>query len=172
VKSGGVETLEPNTAVSETLTDTTLDGQQVPVDKGIMDSTEVVPADNATTVQPPALATRPRILDHVAQVVEGLGHVGEPRAAKLLYLIVTTRIQDRIVSAVVKGPSSAGKSHLVERVLRLFPPSAYHALSAMSERALAYDRTDLSHRHLVIYESSPVKRRATSSPEASALRKI
>ena len=54
----------------------------------------------------------------------------------------------------VKGPSSAGKSYLVEQVLRLFPESAYHALSAMSEHALVYDDTDLVHRFLVIYEAA------------------
>ena len=46
------------------------------------------------------------------------------------------------------------KSFLTETVLSYFPPSAYYALSAMSEHALAYDQEPLQHRMLVIYEAA------------------
>jgi len=75
---------------------------------------------------------------------------------KLLYLAVTSRLLERPCSVVVKGPSAGGKSFVVERVLALFPPDAYDALSAMSERALAYDREPLVHRMLVVYEAAGV----------------
>jgi hypothetical protein len=78
-------------------------------------------------------------LDRVAEALLAQGVVGEERAVKLLYLVLTTRFLPRPVSAVVKGPSSAGKSFVVERVLSLFPESAYYWLTAMSERLLAYD---------------------------------
>src|SRR5262249_52005473 len=97
------------------------------------------------------LARAPRILDRFADPVTARGLVGEERAAKLLYLSVTSRFLSRPISAVVKGPSSAGKSHLVERVLEFFPESAYYALTRMSERALAYSDVPLKHRLLVIY---------------------
>jgi hypothetical protein len=42
----------------------------------------------------------------------------------------------------------------VESTLRLFPPEASYALSAMSDRALAYSSEPLQHRHLVIYEAA------------------
>ena len=42
------------------------------------------------------------------------------------------------MSVAVKGPSSGGKSYLTGSVLRFFPEDAYHALTAMSERTLAY----------------------------------
>jgi hypothetical protein len=54
----------------------------------------------------------------------------------------------------VKGPSSGGKSYLTERVLGFFPGSAYYALTAMSERALAYSEEPLINRFLVIYEAA------------------
>jgi hypothetical protein len=54
----------------------------------------------------------------------------------------------------VKGPSSGGKSYTVEQVLRFFPETAYYALTAMSEHALAYGEEPLSHRFLVIYEAA------------------
>src|SRR5262249_41625705 len=89
--------------------------------------------------------------------VTARGLVGEERAAKLLYLSVTSRFLSRPISAVVKDPSSAGKSHLVERVLEFFPESAYYALTRMSERALAYSDVPLKHRLLVIYEAAGLR---------------
>lgn len=112
------------------------------------------PSDNRATVQPPDIASTDDILGAVAETVARRGMAGESRAVKLVYLVVTTRLLDRIVSMAVKGPSSAGKSYLVEQVLDLFPPSAFHALSAMSEHALIYDDTDVRHRFLVIYEAA------------------
>jgi hypothetical protein len=52
----------------------------------------------------------------------------------------------------MKGPSAAGKSAAVERVLSFFPGEAYYALTGMSERALAYSKEPLEHRMLVVYE--------------------
>jgi hypothetical protein len=101
-----------------------------------------------------ALATEPDILAKVAETIAARGVAGEERAVKLLYLILTTRVLPRPVCASVKGPSSGGKSYLVEQVLALVPDECYHALSAMSERALAYSEEPLAHRFLVIYEAA------------------
>jgi hypothetical protein len=118
------------------------------------DTSAAIPSIDRTTVQPPPLAYEPNILDLVAAELGEAGMVGESRNARLLYLIVTSRLLDRPCSAVVKGPSAGGKSFLVEQVLALFPPAAYHALSAMSDRALAYDQEPLVHRMLVLYEAA------------------
>src|SRR5689334_9698987 len=80
------------------------------------------------------IAYSSRVLDRVADHLATQGVVGEERAIKLLYLVLTTRFLGRPVSAVVKGPSSAGKSFAVEKVLSLFPPEAYYWLTAMSEK--------------------------------------
>jgi hypothetical protein len=108
---------------------------------------------NAAWEQCEKLAREPRILDRFATDLVECGVVGEARTAKLLYLIVTSRFLERPVSAVIKGPSSGGKSYLTEQVLRFFPESAYYALSAMSEKALAYSTEPLQHRFLVICEA-------------------
>src|SRR5829696_4361125 len=82
------------------------------------------------------------------------GLVGEERAAKLVYLAVRSRLLDRIGSVALKGPSSGGKSVLVERTLSFFPADAFYELSAMSEHALAYSEELLEHRILVLYEAA------------------
>ena len=108
----------------------------------------------AAWVECEGLAREPNILDRFARDFARLGVAGESRLGALLYLAVTSRLLARPVSVAVKGPSSGGKSYTVEQALRFFPESAYHALTAMSEHALAYSDEPLSHRFLVIYEAA------------------
>jgi hypothetical protein len=101
-----------------------------------------------------ALAQKVNILDEFATDLTRVGLVGERRAAKLLYLGITSRLLDRPVSTAVKGPSSGGKSFVVESVLRFFPLEAAYTLTAMSERALVYSQEPLKNRMLVIFETA------------------
>lgn len=101
-----------------------------------------------------SLAKDPAILERFVQDFRCSGVVGEERAGKLLYLVVTSRFLPRPVSAAIKGPSAGGKSYMAEQVLKFFPERANYALSAMSERALAYSEEPLQHRFLVIYEAA------------------
>jgi hypothetical protein len=98
------------------------------------------------------LAHAPDILNRFAREI-GRRVSGEVRTAKLLYLALTSRVLGRPVSVAVKGPSSGGKTYLVERVLDFFPDAAYHALTAMSDRALAYSEEPIKHRFLVFFEA-------------------
>jgi hypothetical protein len=101
-----------------------------------------------------ALAHAEDILERFADGLARSGVAGESRVAKLLYLAITSRLLERPVSVAVKGPSSGGKSYLTEQVLRFFPESAYYALTAMSERTLAYSEEPIKHRFLVLYEAA------------------
>jgi hypothetical protein len=84
------------------------------------------------------LAHHPNILSKLVESIQAVGVVGEERAIKLIYLAMTSRLLSRIVSVAVKGPSSGGKSFVVEVVLKFFPADAFYALTAMSDHALAY----------------------------------
>ncbi len=103
------------------------------------------------------LAGKPRILDQFAETLKSCGVAGEVRIAKVIYLSVTSRLLNHPVSLAIKGPSSSGKSFITEKTLSFFPERAYYALSAMSERALAYSVEPLSHRMLVIYEAAGIR---------------
>ncbi len=98
------------------------------------------------------LALAPDILALFAGEI-GRRVAGEARTAKLLYLALTSRLLEKPVSVAVKGPSSGGKTYLTEQVLSFFPDSAYHALTAMSEKALAYSEEPIKHRFLVFFEA-------------------
>jgi hypothetical protein len=93
-----------------------------------------------------------RILDRLADEVRTRGLVGEERIAQTLYLVLTSRLLDKQVSAGVKGHSASGKSYTVETVAKFFPPESYLEFTAMSERALVYSPEEYSHRTLIVYE--------------------
>ena len=103
------------------------------------------------------LAKDQNILDRFETDLRTLGLIGEEANAKLLFLAVVSRFFKTPISIAVKGPSSGGKSFLVETVLSFFPGSAFYALTAMSEHALAYSNEPLRHLFLIIYEANAME---------------
>lgn len=101
-----------------------------------------------------ALASEPDILARFGEAIQNQGLIGEIRVAKIVYLAVTSRLLEKLASVAIKGPSSAGKSFLMEKVLAFFPASAYYALTTMSEKTLVYTAEPLRNRHLVLYEAA------------------
>ena len=67
------------------------------------------------------LAESPDILVEFVRELERCHLVGERKNAMLLYLALTSRLFEKIVSVVVKGPSSAGKSYLLQEGAGLLP---------------------------------------------------
>lgn len=100
------------------------------------------------------LAQEQDILLRLVEDMEEMGAVGEDRAAKVIYLAMTSRLLERPVSVVVKGPSSAGKSKITDTVVKFFPGEAVCVMSGMSSKYLAYSDEDLRHRMLVIAEAA------------------
>lgn len=98
------------------------------------------------------LAHHPSLLDELCETLSKLGVAVDIRLVKLLYLVLTSRILPRPLSLAVKGPSSGGKSFIVEKVLEFFPQEAYYKLTSMSERALIYSEEPLKNRILVLIE--------------------
>jgi hypothetical protein len=99
------------------------------------------------------LAKAADLLDRVVVAMVSRGLVGEVRNAKLLYLGATARLLEKPISVFVKGPSSSGKSHLIERVIEVLPLSACVNFTTISPRFLAYSNLDLRHKIVVIYEA-------------------
>jgi hypothetical protein len=95
----------------------------------------------------------PDILARFAIDIDRAGFAGDTRVPKLLYLVTITRLFEQPVSAAVKGPSSAGKSFLVKKVLEFLPEAAVHAMTSSSDKSLIYLTESLAHRLLVVYEA-------------------
>lgn len=100
------------------------------------------------------LANSPDILAKFRDSLASIEFVGEDRNASVIFLALVSRLFRKPVSIAVKGPSSGGKSYLVDRVLAHFPAEAVLELTGMSERALLYLEEDISHRHIVLFEAA------------------
>ena len=103
------------------------------------------------------IALNPSILNLLISDLRRMGLVGEERNAKILFLALVSRFLSRPVSISIKGPSSCGKSYVIEQVLKFFPERAFYRLTAMSERALIYSEEQLSERFLIISEASGIE---------------
>ena len=80
--------------------------------------------------------------------------MGERTNGELLYLALTSRLLDKIVSVAVKGPSAGGKSFLVTKEVTFFPERAVYQFTSFSEKTLYYTEEPLSHRHLILTEAA------------------
>jgi hypothetical protein len=103
------------------------------------------------------LATSEDILKLFIRDIRAAGVVGEERNVKIIFLALVTRHLERLVSVVVKGPSSSGKSWIVNQVLGFFPETAYRMLTAASEKALIYSKESYERKYLVFCEADGIK---------------
>jgi len=93
------------------------------------------------------------LLDRVADDLDLIGYVGEPRNKKLAYLIATSRQLPKPLSGIFRAQSGCGKSFLMECVAELMPPEDVHYFSRLTPQALYYLEADaLKHKLLIVDE--------------------
>ena len=85
-----------------------------------------------------SLLRRKGLLDLAAGAMDALGFVGEESTKRLAYLVVTSRLLERPLSALLFAPTSSGKSELLEVLARLLPPEHTEFLSRLTPQALFY----------------------------------
>jgi DNA-binding transcriptional ArsR family regulator len=78
---------------------------------------------------------------------------GETNLLKVLYLVCTSRLFDKAMNAVIKGPSGGGKSYERQHVLKYFPPESKIEFTTLSEKALLYFKDDYCHKILSMGEA-------------------
>ena len=101
----------------------------------------------------------PCLAERVAEAFRALGVVGEQDAALFAWLVLTSRLDERPLGAVIQSSSAAGKSTLAEAALSLVPAEHKVAYSAMTGQALYYlGDADLSHKVLSIAEEEGASR--------------
>lgn len=112
----------------------------------------------------------PNLVHEIIADCHALGIVGEEKLLLAIYLIGTSRLLSRPLSAIVQGKSSTGKSHLVSQVARLFPPEQVLNATRMTPQVL-YHMESLSHMFVVTGERSRVQDDASADATA-ALRQL
>jgi hypothetical protein len=79
---------------------------------------------------------------------------GEVINGKLLYLVATSRLFDKPMSAAIKGTSAGGKSEIRKRVLEFFPSEDIVSFTSLSDKALIYYDGDFVHKILSMGEAA------------------
>ncbi|MCY2990821.1 MAG: toprim domain-containing protein [Planctomycetota bacterium] len=103
----------------------------------------------------------PNLLQRVATDFDACGVVGEETNKLVGYLAATSRKLDKPLAVMIQSSSSAGKTSLMDAVLRLMPPEEQIKYSAMTGQSLFYmGRTNLKHKILAISEEEGVEQAA------------
>lgn len=94
-----------------------------------------------------------KLLFRIKQYLRRQQVVGENINKILLYLIFTSRLMKKPISAIVKGLSSSGKTHLIKQVMTIIPEEGVFVTQEASAKAFFYvQENDLKHRMIVIGE--------------------
>lgn len=100
-----------------------------------------------------ALLKNPRLLDRILEDFARCGVVGEETNKLVAYLASISRKLEEPLAVVIQSSSAAGKSSLMDAVLRLVPEEEQVSYSAMTGQSLFYmGGTDLQHKVLAIAE--------------------
>ena len=108
-----------------------------------------------------ALLRDPRLIARICEDFDRTGLVGEPVNALAGYLAAISRKLTTPLAIIVQSTSAAGKSALMEAVLRLVPEEDRVHYSAMTGQSLFYlGEKDLKHKILAIAEEEGVRQAA------------
>ena len=117
--------------------------------------------DAAEREQALALLRDPHLITRLQDDFVAIGLVGEPTNALMGYLGVVSRKLPAPLAIIVQSTSAAGKSALMDAVLKLVPEEDKVHYSAMTGQSLFYlGETDLKHKVLGISEEEGVRQAA------------
>jgi len=122
--------------------------------RGVLTKSERAPAMSDAEVKAAlALLKSPNLMQQVLSDFARCGVVGEEANKQVAYLAAVSRKLDRPLAVMVQSSSAAGKSSLMEAVLRFMPEEERIQYSAMTGQSLFYlGEKDLKHKILAISE--------------------
>lgn len=85
-----------------------------------------------------AMLQGPDLFDRILMDIENVGVVGEDDLKLMIYIIMTSRLMDKPLSAIVQGASSSGKSYTIETVAKMMPPEVVVQAHDFTDQALFY----------------------------------
>lgn len=110
-----------------------------------------------------ALLRRPDMLRQLLSDLSAAGMVGEEENKLLCWLSLTSRHLDNPLGVLIQSSSAAGKSSLLDGVLRTMPEEEVVRYSAMSGQALFYmGGVSLKHKILCVAEEEGARRASYS----------
>jgi energy-coupling factor transporter ATP-binding protein EcfA2 len=124
--------------------------------------TDKVPkASEEEEAQALALLRDPDLVGQILSDFAGMGMVGEDTNKLMGYLACVSRKLSQPLALIIQSTSAAGKSTLMEAILKLMPEEERIQYSAMTGQSLFYmGETDLKHKILAISEEEGVAQAA------------
>lgn len=115
---------------------------------------ELTDKDKAAALE---LLKQPNLIERILADFDACGVVGEETNKLVGYLAATSRKLDKPLAVVIQSSSAAGKSSLMDAVLRFIPPEEQVGYSAMTGQSLFYmGGMNLQHKILSIAEEEGV----------------
>ena len=109
--------------------------------------------NDAETAAALALLKDPNLLARISADFTACGIVGEATNSLVGYLAAVSRKLEQPLAVIIQSTSAAGKSSLMEAILRFVPETEKVQYSAMTGQSLFYmGETDLKHKVLAIAE--------------------
>jgi hypothetical protein len=103
------------------------------------------------------LLQQPNLIERLLWDFATVGVVGEETNKLVGYLAATSRLLDKPLAVVIQSSSAAGKSSLMDAVLKFIPAEEQVGYSAMTGQSLFYmGETNLKHKILSIAEEEGV----------------
>jgi len=120
---------------------------------------EVAPMSDEEREEALAFLRSPGLMDKLLEDVRASGVVGEETNVAAAWLACSSRLLNRPLAVIIQSTSAAGKSTLMEAVLKLMPSEAQIKYSAMTGQSLYYlGETNLKHKILAIVEEEGAER--------------
>jgi hypothetical protein len=98
------------------------------------------------------------LLQMVIDDVASMGVAGERELVASIYLVGVSRLLARPLAAIVQAPSSTGKSFVLEKTTKLFPPETTICATSLTPQSLFYLKPgSLVHKFIVAGERSRIE---------------
>ena len=114
--------------------------------------------DPAIVAEAIAMLESPNLLAMIVDDIRDMGVAGESKLAMTVYLVGVSRELPRPLAAIVQGPTSSGKTYVIDKTVQLFPAEAVIHATQMTPQALFHmPEGRLVHRFVVAGERSRVE---------------
>lgn len=132
--------------------------QEAQIDAALKPERAPVTLDDAEREAALELLRDPNLLDRILADFERAGIVGEETNKLVGYLACVSRKLERPLAVIIQSTSAAGKSALMDAILKLMPDEETVHYSAMTGQSLFYmGETDLKHKILGVAEEAGVE---------------
>jgi len=107
----------------------------------------------------------PDLFERILTDIESIGVAGEDDLKLTIYVVMTSRLTEKPLSAIVQGASSSGKSFTIETVAKLMPTEAVVQAHDFTDQALYYLPVG-SLEHRVVVSGERVQEYRSNSEQA------